>query len=283
MIAPPLTPILTQRQATNIDSLEPQYSCPAGSDLSDGIKSDSNPRWKEHLDSAAELFSVLDDISGVPSGDEGFHASFDRYFDNLSSRQCHAKPLPCKIGSNSTCVTEELADKVYRLGQWEYSHMYRDAEDSLAASAASYGVWVAELAANLRAATEGKNDVVYTHNVAHDGSVSRLLSILQVDEMVWPGMGAEVVFELYQKGNRSESASQSVSAGVSPEDGDSHGTEAGSEAYYVRVLFNGQVLKSSSPALGKLDMVPVETLLGYFDGLVGRNAGLVKGLCESSE
>ena len=261
--------------------MEPQYSCPAGSDLSDGIKSDSNPRWKEHLDSASDLFSTLDDISGVPSDDSGFHASFDHYFDNLASRQCHAKPLPCKIGSNSTCVTQELADEVYRLGQWEYSHMYRDAEDSLAASAASYGVWVAELAANLRAATEGKNDVVYTHNVAHDGSVSRLLSILQLNEMVWPGMGAEVVFELYKKAGGSESASLGVSARVPPEDDVSDGEEADSEAYFVRVLFNGQVLKSSSPTLGELNMVPVETLLGYFDGLVGKNASRVKERCES--
>lgn len=219
----------------------------------------------------------------MPPSDSGFHASFDHYFDNLSSRQCHGKPLPCKIGSSSTCVTQEVADAVYRLGQWEYSHMYRDAEDSLAASAASYGVWVAELAANLRAAMEGRNDVVYVHNVAHDGSVSRLLSILQLDEMVWPGMGAEVVFELYRKAGASEAASLGVSARATPDDDESSGEKAGSGAYFVRVLFNGQVLKSSSPALGELDMVPVETLLGYFDGLVGKNAGLVKEKCESEE
>lgn len=215
--------------------------------------------------------------------DSAFHASFDPYFDNLSSRQCHAKPLPCKDGGNSTCVTQELADAVYRLGHWEYSHIYRDAEDSLAASVASYGVWVAELAANLRAAMEGKNDVVYMHNVAHDGSVSRLLSILQLDEMVWPGMGAEVVFELYKKKGGSEAPPLGVSARATPDDNESGGDKDGSGGYYVRVLFNGQVLKSSSPTLGDLDMVPVETLLGYFDGLVGKNADLVKEKCKKEE
>lgn len=155
---------------------------------------------------------------------------------------------------------------MYRLGQWEYSHIYRDDPDSLAASVASYGVWIAELAANLRAATEGASPVIYMHNIAHDGSVSRLLSILQVDEMVWPGMGSEVVFELYKKTSAAESEDE----------------PAGTGAYYVRVLFSGQVMKSSSPALGVMDMLPVETLLGYFDGLVGRNAALMKGLCEES-
>lgn len=164
---------------------------------------------------------------------------------------------------------------MYRLGHWEYAEMYRGSADSLAASAAAYGVWVAELAANLRGAMEGRGDVIYMHNVAHDGSVSRLLSILQLDEMVWPGMGAEVVFELYKKkgGNSATSATS--------ESGDSGGEEeSGTSGYYVRVLFNGQPLKSSSPTLGLMEMVPAETLLGYFDGLVGENASLVKGLCE---
>ena len=176
-------------QAKGVDSLEPQYSCSAGSALFNGIKSSSNADWKKHLDASADLFSTLDAISGVPRDDAGFHASFDHYFDNLSARQCHAKPLPCRLaadGRNSTdCVDQDLADAVYRMGQWEYSQMYRDAGDSLAASVASYGVWIAELSAHFRDVVGGKKDVpLYVHNVAHDGSTSRVLSILQVDVMV---------------------------------------------------------------------------------------------------
>ena len=94
--------------------------------------------------------------------------------------------------------------------------------------------------------------VIYRHNVAHDGSVSRLLSILQLDVMVWPGMGSEVVFELYSKGG----------------------------CWYVRVLWSGQVLRSSNPSLGYMDMVPAAILLAYFDGLVGAQATKVLGLCR---
>lgn len=97
---------------------------------------------------------------------------------------------------------------------------------------------------------------MYRHNVAHDGSVSSLLSILQIEEMVWPGMGAEVLFELYAK--------------------------AKGGGWFVRVLWGGQVLRSSNPTLGTMDMVPLERLLAYFDGLVGKQANLIPGKCTAA-
>lgn len=218
----------------------------------------------------------------MPTSDSGFHASFDHYYDNLSARQCHAKPLPCKLvnGANSTtCVTQDLADAVYRMGNWEYSQIYRDASTSLSASVASYGVWVAELAANLRSAVEGNNSVRYMHNIAHDGSVSRLLSILQIDTMVWPGMGSEVVFELWKKKAGRRARGFEERRGRKPGGHKGHGDDDDEGEYVVRVLFGGRVLKSSSPTLGVMNMIPVQTLLDYFDGLVGENASLVKQLC----
>ncbi|KAI1496518.1 histidine acid phosphatase family protein [Biscogniauxia marginata] len=266
-------------QAADVDSLEPQYSCGVGSGLFATIKSASNAAWQRHIDAAEDLFTILDAISGVPGSDPEFHASFDHYYDNLSARQCHAKPLPCKLvhdANSSTCINQRLADAAYRMGQWEYSQIYRDAPASLAASSTSYGVWIAELSAHLRNRIAGKTGPVYFHNIAHDGSVSRLLSILQVDVMVWPGMGSEVVFELYRAIyakpglvlNRESTATTS--------------TETSNSGFYVRVLFSGQILKSSSPSLGVMDMLPVETLLAYLDGLVGVNASLVVGRCNGT-
>jgi 2-phosphoxylose phosphatase len=234
---------------------------------------------------------------------------------------------------------------VYRLGNWEYSQIYRDSSLSLGASALTYGVWIAELAAHFREIVTGKGGgVVWYHNVAHDGSVSRLLSILQIDQMVWPGMGSEVVFELYKKKTappgrqpttsviapgcshdnclrqmiRQSSSASSFCPGFMPSATSWSGplptwaSNCGGDAaavasackclvtptptvtsapisvptstsgYYVRVLFGGRVLKSSSPTLGLMDMLPVETLLAYFDGLVGVGASLVKGKCTGS-
>ncbi|KAJ6441707.1 HET domain-containingprotein [Purpureocillium lavendulum] len=332
-------------QAEGVDSLEPQYSCNTANSLFNNIKSNGNPAWSKHLTDAADLYRTLDDISGVPANDGGFHASFDHYYDNLSARQCHGKPLPCKLvnGANSsTCVAQDLADAVYRMGHWEYSQIYRDHPSSLPASAASLGVWVGELATHLRAFMNGSTDVIYFHNIAHDGSVSRLLAVLQIDEMVWPGMGSEVIFELYKRKSaqprptsspstsgcahdnclrhlirnpasasalceldRPTSTSRSASVPTRPAQcRDSAAvtsacsclqtptaTTPASTAtptapppsrseHYVRVLFGGKVLKSSNPSLGPMDMVPVETLLAYFDELVGKGASLVKSKCQ---
>lgn len=254
------TPILIQ--PASVDSLEPVYSCPTGSSIFSSYGSGSSaPGWQAHLQAASALYATLDGISGISPSNSAWHVSFDHYYDNLSARLCHNKPLPCKIGDSTTCVTEALADEVFRLGQYEYSYIYRDNELSLRASTATYGVWIAELTQNIRHAM-GQGDssvaatsqqVKYRHNVAHDGSVSRLLSILQLDQMVWPGMGSEVVFELYSKGG----------------------------CYFIRILWGGQILKSSHPQLGLVNLIPVSRLLAYFDGLVGVGANKVPGLCNA--
>ncbi|KAL8672674.1 MAG: hypothetical protein Q9168_002880 [Polycauliona sp. 1 TL-2023] len=252
-------------QPASIDSLEPGYSCPAAkTKFSSFGAGSSDVGWTAHLKAASDLYAKLGAISGVSPRDPGFHMSFDHYFDNLSARLCHAKPLPCNASNPSLCVTQAMADEVFRMGQYEYSYLYRDAgARTLECSVGLYGIWIAELAQNIRDAMpagdvagqdnrRGSN-IRYLHNVAHDGSISRILSILQVESMVWPGMGSEVVFELY-KGKADQQ-------------------------YFIRVLWGGQVLRSSSPTLGVLDMVPVEKLLAYFDGLVGQGAVKIVSMC----
>ena len=340
---------LTRPQASGVDSLEPTYSCPVSSNLFGAIESGAN--WTAHLTQAAPLYSILDNISGVSPTDSGFHASFDHYYDNLSARQCHSKPLPCKLvnGVNSTtCVTQDNADEVYRLGNYEYSYIHRDDPRSLPASVTSYGVWIGELTTHIREFINGASDVIYRHNVAHDGSISRLLSVLQVDVMVWPGMGSEVVFELYKKTPTSTTTATSTPTGIAPKcnhdnclrqfiqsssavspfcstftaasssatatlpdfvsncggntarvssacscivtsapsstssAAPSSTSAASGSGYYVRVLWKGQVLRSSNPSLGLIHMLPLETLLAYFDGLVGEGASLVYGKCGGS-
>jgi len=208
-------------------------------------------------------------------------------------------------------------------------------------------VWIAELATNIRDLISGKSNIIYRHNVAHDGSVSRLLSFLQIDVMVWPGMGSEVVFEVYQKTSTSTvttlvtatpsaiapncnhdnclrqfiqesslasafcpSYMASTSSGTGSalptfvsncENSPSKVSSACScivtptatstapsssatspSGYYMRVLWGGKVLRSSSPTLGIMDMVPLETVLAYFDGLVGVGGSLIMGKCNGN-
>jgi hypothetical protein len=247
-----------QIQPASIDSLEPAYTCASAIKLSNSYASGSNDTgWTSHLDATNSLYADLDALSGVSPTNAGFHMSWDHYYDNLSARQCHNKPLPCNISNSKLCVTQQQADTVYRLGQYEYSYTYRGASESLAYATASYGIWVAELVQNMRDVISGSSKMKYRHNIAHDGSVSRLLSILQVDTMVWPGMGSEIVFELWKI------------PGIG-------------QKRYLRVLFGGRVLKSSNPSLGSIDMIDLDIFLAYIDGLVGKGAVKVPVLCDAS-
>ena len=239
-------------QPASIDSLEPVYICNASTALYStyGVGS-TNPNWTAHLTASQPLFTLLDSISGVSPNDPGFHQSWDHYFDNLSSRLCHGKPLPCKIGNSSDCVTSSTADAVFRLGLYEYSYLYRSAPQSFAANVPSYGVWMAELAQNIRDRISGAKPIIYRHNVAHDGSLARLLSMLQVDEMVWPGLGSEIVFEVW----------------------------VSEDERFLRVFWGGVILRSSEPSLGVIDMLPLANFLAYVDELVGVGASKIPGLC----
>ncbi len=240
-------------QPASVDSLEPGYSCPSANTLrADFGVGSHNPDWTAHLTASQPLFNYLNALTGVSSSDFGFHQSWDHYFDNLSSRLCHGKPLPCSIANPSNCVNQTIANAVLRMGEYEYNYLYRSAPQSLSASTAAYGVWIAELNQNIRDQLDGKSAVMYRHNVAHDGSLSMLLSVLQVDEMVWPGMGAEVVFEVYATNGEN----------------------------FIRVLWGGQVLRSSNPMLGTMNMLSLNTLLSYFDDLVGVGASKVPAMCN---
>lgn len=186
---------------------------------------------------------------------QGWHVSFDHYYDNMSAKQCHGKSLPCNVNATSECVSQDLANTVYRLGNWEYSYLYRDAPNSTSYAALRYGAWVLELKGHLQAKVNGSSQMKYVHNIAHDGSIAPLLGFLQVVDMVWPGMGSEIVFELYLKQNHARS-------------------------YYIRVLWGGQPMKTSTP-MGVLDMVPLDTFFAYVDEMVGLGGDLYAG-CNAS-
>ncbi|PPQ74665.1 hypothetical protein CVT24_003822 [Panaeolus cyanescens] len=229
-------------QPSTFDSLEPTYSCPRSSTLRNSYTTGSaGQQWRDHLRQAAPLYSKLDKISGIsPQDSAGWHSSFDHYYDNMSAKQCHGKSLPCSVNDTSLCVTQQDANTIYRLGNWEYSWQYRDAPDSAKYAALRYGAWMLELKSHLQSKIDGTSSVKYFHNIAHDGSISSLLGFLQISQMVWPGMGSEVVFELYRKESE----------------------------YFIRVLWGGQPMHTSTP-LGVLDTIPYENFIAYIDKMVG--------------
>lgn len=234
-----------QRAAS--DSLEPKYTCAGADDTKAAILLEKG--WRDHLDQSQYLFEELDAISGVPNTSESWHSSLDHYFDNLAHRTCHGMPLPCSLESGE-CIADAQAKQVFRLGDFEYNYLYRESTNSTLYSVGRYGVFLMELQQHLKEAKSGNTTVRYRHNIAHDGSISPLLGALQIELLRWPGMGAEVLFELWKK----------------PTD----------ETYYVRVLYGGQPLATSGP-LGVIDMIPFEKFDEYIESLVGE--GNVVAIC----
>lgn len=238
--------VIVNIQRSDVDSLEPRYRCKGADNTKEGIFREAE--WMEHLNRSQYLFHELDAISGVSRTDESWHTSWDHYFDNLSHRLCHDLALPCNIEGGG-CITEAQAAKVFRLGDFEYHYLYRKSPRSMLYSTARYGVFLMQLKNHLEESKEKRSPMLYRHNIAHDGSISPLLGALQIDELRWPGMGAEVVFELWERNGQS----------------------------YIRVLYGGQPLTSSGP-LGKMDMVPYDKFVAYLDALVGEKN--VVALCN---
>ncbi|KAF8885002.1 histidine phosphatase [Infundibulicybe gibba] len=240
-------------QSSSFDSLEPTYPCSKANSIKPGA---GDPNWDAHLTNPAvkALYARLDKVSGTSNPDTGgWHVSFDHYYDNMSAKQCHSKALPCSVNETSLCVSQADANTVYRLGNWEYSYVYRDAPNSAQFSALHYGAWVLELTSHLQAKISGKSQLKYFHNIAHDGSMAPLLGFLQISEMVWPGMGSEVVFELFRK--------------------------SGNNSFFLRVLWGGQPMETSTP-LGRLDMIPVENFFDYVNSMLGSGSDLFNA-CNS--
>lgn len=108
-------------QPASIDSLEPGYPCDSSDDIRALYGVGSNfSNWTAHLTASetVTLFDRLETVSNVNSSSnaEDWYSWFDHYFDNLSARLCHQKPLPC-TSDGETCVSQEDADAVFRRGQ----------------------------------------------------------------------------------------------------------------------------------------------------------------------
>ncbi|KAG7693554.1 hypothetical protein KL933_003003 [Ogataea haglerorum] len=238
-------------EGDSFDALEPTYSCDFADDVASEITSSSE--WQEHLAKAADLYNELDHISGVDPDSEDWHQSFDHYFDNTAFRLCHGYDLACNSENSSLCMTQDQAEQIFRLGDFEYNYQFRIHENSTLYAATSYGAYFNELKHRLLQKTDGSSSLKYSHNVAHDGSIARILGFLQIDYLRWPGMGSEIVFELYE------------------------GLKDGK--WYLRTLYMGRVLTTTGP-LGEIDMIPLRDYVDYIESMIGKDAEVLVDYCS---
>lgn len=190
------------------DSLEPGYTSPEGEKSKENDRITRKSLWQAHRVAIDAAFAPIDQITGIALDDEDWHKSADHYFDNFSAKVGHGIALPEGISD------EKLAE-IRKLGDIDYQLLYGNQEYCVL----SYSKYLTELLERLGRAGSGK--LLYRHNVAHDGSLARLLGVLQDNNMGWPGMGTEVVFEVWKS--------------------------SGSGKHQIRVLKNGAVLTSTGP------------------------------------
>ncbi|KAF7979741.1 hypothetical protein HWV62_41116 [Athelia sp. TMB] len=158
-------------QHGKIDSLVPNYPCPAANTIRSNYQ--SIPAWTDHLTQNAELKDRLDSTLGT-AGLPDWASWYDHYFDTFTSRTCNSHSLPCN--ASGACVSEEDAEKVYALGDWEYNYIWNAAQNSTDYVKLTFGILFYELAQNLKLVRDGDETHKLRLYVGHDGSMIRLAS-----------------------------------------------------------------------------------------------------------
>lgn len=250
-----------------IDSLVPNYACPAAGQLR--VDGQATSSWVDHLVQHEPLQRKLGQTLGTTGLDE-WNSWYDHFFDTFTSRTCHGHPLPCN--GTGACVTQEDAETVFSIGDWEYNYIFNDSPQASQYVKLTFGVFFAELAYTLRHVstwnTSYTGDEVHLRDdnasigvgshiigerkrqkhklymyIGHDGSMVRLaagLGLGSANGLRWPAMGSEIVLEVWH---------------------------APYDVLYVRVLHEG------SPAPPPLDWIPLGEFIQLLEGLVPENLG----------
>lgn len=205
-----------------LDNLEPNIPCSQADDLKAAIR--STDLWYE--ESNMTIYNELAEQDGInKTGYPGFFGSIDHFFDNLSSKTC---------AGDAVNVTQEQFDTVMKLGHWEYDYTFYSSPNATEYGKYRYGNFTTELASHFEQVIDGSRTIKYQHNIAHDGSMSGLVALLSdfidLGFFQWPGMGSEMVFQLYKANN---------------------------EDYYLRIMYGGKEIK----------FTPIEDFFNYLDDL----------------
>ncbi|KAH7923012.1 phosphoglycerate mutase-like protein [Leucogyrophana mollusca] len=193
-------PVYTQPE--NIDDLVPNYGCPTANTIRAAYQ--SVPAWTNHLARHQDLQDRLDATLGT-GGLSAWSSWYDHFFDTFTSRTCHGHPLPCN--STGACVSQEDADTVFALGDWEYNYIWNAAENATTYNQLTFGVMFMELARDFKRFQSGDERHKLRFHVAHDGSMIRLASGLgfgKISPLRWPAMGSEIVMEVWRDQNKQD-------------------------------------------------------------------------------
>ncbi|KAF7913297.1 hypothetical protein BELL_0974g00010 [Botrytis elliptica] len=243
--------ISLHQQASSLDTVNAGYSCPAiASTLA---KIQSTAEWKDHLTATSAIRTTLGNMFNADSS--AWQGTMDHFADNFQARLCNGYSLPCSPTNASNCVTREMADEVFRAGDWEWNYYWRANPYVQEYIQVVEGLFIAEIVSRLESVANGTiQGGKYSHTFVHDGDIGPVAGALGINALRWPGMGSNIAVEIWKPQNFSSPAI---------------------DEHFARVLYSGQPMQSSQ---GDLDWVPLRTLLGILKQFVPTD---IVSLCNS--
>lgn len=219
------------QMVSSVDTVNKGYSCPAVSSTLSNLQ--STTQWKEHLAVTEELRSKLGAMLGAT--ESSWQSTFDHFSDNFQGRLCNGYDLPCGLSNSSVCVTMQMAEEVFRAGDWEWNYYWRTNPEVVKYIQVVEGLFIGEIISRLQAVLDGKSSLDYSHVFVHDGDIGPILGSLGIETLRWPAMASNIAFEVWETKDR--------------QDGNS---------FYARVLYSGHPIRSIH---GLLDWVPLSELI----------------------
>ncbi|KAB8297393.1 hypothetical protein EYC80_002736 [Monilinia laxa] len=117
------------------------------------------------------------------------------------------------------------------------------------------GLFIGEIVSRLESVLNGTiGRGKYSHTFIHDGDIGPVAGALGINALRWPGMGSNITFEIWKVQND---------------------TAETNDAYFARVLYSGQPMKS---IYGDLDWISLQSLLGILRRFVPAD---IVALCNS--
>ncbi|KAH8705230.1 putative histidine acid phosphatase [Talaromyces proteolyticus] len=217
------------QMVSSVDTVNEGYSCSAiGSTLS---SLESTADWKNHLTVTETLRSTLGSMLGAT--DSSWQNTFDHFSDNFQARLCNGYELPCSVTNSSDCVTMEMAEEVFRAGDWEWNYYWRTNPDVVKYIQVVEGLFIGEIVSHLQAVLDRKSTFDYSHIFIHDGDIGPVLGALGINALRWPAMASNIAFEIWETNNKQSQ-------------------------FYARVLYSGHPVQS---IYGTLDWIPLSELI----------------------
>ncbi len=154
--------------------------------------------------------------------------TFALMYDEVASRHCHGMPMPCSP-SGRECVTPEQRTQILANGEFEAYYAHRVSPFARNLTTLSIGTFLNEIIARLTAATmEGKAKRFHLFS-GHDTTLIPLLGALEVgaEQFSWSPYASSMLLELWRL----------------PEPGEGGGEGRGKGEHFVRILYNGELLR----------------------------------------